>query len=173
MSLAGRRRGANIKITTPLRPAHGRDDRADGGRCGMIVLFLSLTFANLACLHHHRDSRLCRGATSWHRLAGALAPSSCCGCALRGLHFIFIATGKWISTRSWSKGSIRKSRCPQRAFKAAAFGRPGLDDTGITTAIIGAAVDNQYLSPPGITCWRCCFWLAIWALLRGIPRDPR
>jgi len=138
----------------------------------MIVLFLSLTFGKPGLPHHHRDLGYAGGATSWHRLAGALAASSAalCNCVV---FTYFIATENGSSTRSWSKGSIRKSRCPRARSKPPHSGRPGLVTLAITTAIIGAAVDNQYFRRPGITPLCDAAFAAIWALLSWNTAHPR
>ena len=69
----------------------------------MIVLFLGLTLANFACLITVAILGYAGGATSWHRLAGALAAMVCCG-----VHCVvftyFIATGKWIEHAILVKG---------------------------------------------------------------------
>ena len=60
----------------------------------------------------------------------------------------FIATGKWIEHAILVKQLDPKIALPTRTFKAAAFPAAlGSMTLAITTAIIGAAVDNQYLSP--------------------------
>ena len=112
----------------------------------MIVLFLGLTLANFACLITTAILGYAGGASSWHRLAGALAAIVCCG-----VHCVvftyFIATGKWIEHAILIKQLDPAISLPTRTFKAVAFPAAlGSITLAIATAIVGAAVDNQYLS---------------------------
>ncbi|HEV8606977.1 MAG TPA: hypothetical protein VGQ99_16665 [Tepidisphaeraceae bacterium] len=116
----------------------------------MIVLFLGLTLANLACLIATAIlgyAGMSGGVGSWHRLAGALSAIVCCG-----VHCVvftyFIATGKWIAHAIMVKQLDPGIANPTRSFKAAAFPAAlGAITLAIATAVVGAAVDNQYLGP--------------------------
>jgi len=113
----------------------------------MIVLFLGLTLANFACLITTGILGYAGGASTWHRLAGALAAIVCVG-----VHCVvftyFVATGKWIEHAILVKRLDPTIALPVRTFKMSAFPAAlGAMTLAIATAIVGAAVDNQYLSP--------------------------
>jgi len=112
----------------------------------MIVLFLGLMLANFASLIATAVLGYA-GLESWHRLAGSLAAIVCCG-----VHCVvftyFIATGKWMAHAILVKGLEPGIAQPTRPLRKAAFAAAlGVITLAIATAIVGAAVDNQYLSP--------------------------
>jgi hypothetical protein len=117
----------------------------------MIVLFLGLMLANFVLLIGTAMlgyMGMSGGIGSWHRLAGALAAMVCCG-----VHCVvftyFVATGKWVAHAILVKGLEPKLAEPIGPLRRGAF-VAALSVIGLTiaTAIVGAAVDNQYLSPP-------------------------
>jgi hypothetical protein len=112
----------------------------------MTVLFLGLMLANFICLIATAAVGYA-GLTSWHRLFGALSAIVCCG-----VHCVvftyFIATGKWIAHAILVKRLEPAVAEPTRPLRRAAFAAAlGVITLAITTAIVGAAVDNQYLAP--------------------------
>ena len=112
----------------------------------MIVLFLGLMLANFVCLIATAVVGYA-GLTHWHRLFGALAAIVCCG-----VHCVvftyFLATGKWIAHAILVKGLEPAIAAPTRPLRRAAFAAAlSVIALAITTASVGAAVDNQYLSP--------------------------
>src|SRR5438046_320880 len=113
----------------------------------MILLFLGLMLANFTCLII--VSFLGYGGPGpGHRLFGALAAIVCVG-----VHCVvftyFIATGRWIAHAIWIKQLEPTLAAPTRPLRKAAFAAAlSMMTLAILTAIIGAAVDNQYLSPP-------------------------
>jgi len=113
----------------------------------MIILFLGLTLANLFCLIATAAVGYA-GLSPLHRLFGALAGIVCCG-----VHCVvftyFIATGRWIAHAIWVKQLDPTLAAPTRPLRKGAFAAALSAITlAIATAIVGAAVDNQYLSPP-------------------------
>jgi hypothetical protein len=112
----------------------------------MTVLFLGLMLANLVCLIGTAVVGYA-GLMHWHRVFGALAAIVCCG-----VHCVvftyFIATGKWIEHAILVKGLEPRIVEPTRPLRRGAFAAAlSVIALTITTAIVGAAVDNQYLSP--------------------------
>src|SRR3954469_21969838 len=111
----------------------------------MTVLFLGLMLANFACLIATAVVGY-GGWMHWHRLFGALAALVCCG-----VHCVvftyFIATGKWIEHAILVKQLKPQVALPTRPLRKAAFAAAlSVITLAIATAIIGAAVDNFYLS---------------------------
>jgi hypothetical protein len=112
----------------------------------MTVLFLGLMLANFICLIATAVVGYA-GLSHWHRLAGALAAIVCCG-----VHCVvftyFIATGKWIAHAILVKNLKPAVAEPTRPLRRSAFAAAlAVMALAIITAIVGAAVDNQYLSP--------------------------
>jgi len=112
----------------------------------MIVLFLGLMLANFVCLIATAVLGYA-GVGGWHRLAGAMAAIVCCG-----VHCVvftyFIATGKWMAHAILVKELEPEIAQPTRPLRRAAFAAAlGVITLAIATAIVGAAVDNQYVSP--------------------------
>src|SRR4051812_6538495 len=113
----------------------------------MILLFLGLMLANIGFLIATAVLGYASAGAS-HRLFGALAAIVCCG-----VHCVvftyFIATGKWVAHAILIKGLDPAVALPIRMFPKAAFvAALSIISLAIATAIVGAAVDNQYLSPP-------------------------
>jgi hypothetical protein len=113
----------------------------------MTVLFLGLMLANFVCLIATAVVGY-TGVMHWHRLFGALAAIVCC--AVHCVVFTyFIATGKWIEHAILVKGLEAKVAEPTRPLRRGAFAAAlSIITLAIATAIVGAAVDNFYLSPP-------------------------
>ena len=112
----------------------------------MIALFLGLMLANFVCLIATAVVGY-TGAMHWHRLFGALAAIVCCG-----VHCVvftyFIATGKWIEHAILVKGLLTNLALGTRPLRRGAFAAAlSIITLAIATAIVGAAVDNLYLSP--------------------------
>src|SRR3954470_17441719 len=112
----------------------------------MTVLFLGLMLANFACLIATAVVGY-GGWMHWHRLFGALAALVCCG-----VHCVvftyFIATGKWIEHAILVKQLDPAIAEPTGPLRRGAFAAAlSVITLAIATAIVGAAVDNQYLSP--------------------------
>ena len=113
----------------------------------MTLLFLGLMLANFVCL----IATAVVGYTEllhWHRLFGALAGIVCCG-----VHCVvftyFIATGKWIEHAILVKQLDPALAKPTRPLRRSAFAAAlSVIALAIATPIVGAAVDNLYLSPP-------------------------
>jgi len=111
----------------------------------MIVLFSGLMLANFVCLIV--TSMLgYLGPGPGHRLFGALAAIVCCG-----VHCVvftyFVATGKWVAHAILVKGLEPKLAEPIGPLRRGAFAAAlSVIVLAIATAIVGAAVDNQYLS---------------------------
>jgi hypothetical protein len=112
----------------------------------MIVLFLGLMLANFVCLIATAVVGYA-GLTHWHRLFGAMAAIVCC--AVHCVVFTyFIATGKWMAHAILVKGLEPAIAEPTRPLRRGAFAAALSTITlAIATAVVGAAVDNQYLSP--------------------------
>jgi hypothetical protein len=113
----------------------------------MVILFLGLMLANFICLIATAIVGYA-GMAAWHRLFGALASIVCVG-----VHCVvftyFIASGRWIAHAIWIKQLEPSLAAPTRPLRKAAFASALTVITlAIATAIIGAAVDNQYLAPP-------------------------
>ena len=111
----------------------------------MTVLFLGLMLANFFCLIATAVVGYA-GLMHWHRVFGALATIVCCG-----VHCVvftyFIATGKWIEHAILVKGLEPRIAEPTRPLRRGAFAAAlSVIALAIATAIVGAAVDNQYLS---------------------------
>jgi hypothetical protein len=112
----------------------------------MTVLFLGLMLANFVCLIGTAVAGY-GGVMHWHRVFGALAAMVCCG-----VHCVvftyFIATGKWIEQAILVKKLDPGIAAPTRPLRNRAFAAAlSVIVVAIATAIVGAAVDNQYLSP--------------------------
>jgi len=112
----------------------------------MIPLFLGLMLANFVCLIATAVVGYW-GWMHWHRLFGALAAMVCCG-----VHCVvftyFIATGKWIEHAILVKQLEPEVALPTRPLRRGAFAAAlSVITLAIATAIVGAAVDNFYLSP--------------------------
>jgi len=87
------------------------------------------------------------GVGAGHRLFGALAAIVCCG-----VHCVvftyFVATGKWVAHAILVKGLDAKLAEPIGRLRRGAFAAAlSVIVLAVATAIVGAAVDNQYLSP--------------------------
>jgi hypothetical protein len=87
------------------------------------------------------------GVGPGHRLFGALAAIVCC--AVHCVVFTyFVATGKWVAHAILVKGLEPKMAEPIGPLRRGAFAAAlSVIALAIATAIVGAAVDNQYLSP--------------------------
>lgn len=112
----------------------------------MTALFLGLMLANFICLIATAAVGYA-GLMHWHRLFGALAAIVC-----TGVHCVvftyFIATGKWIEHAILVKGLEPKIAEGTRPLRRGAFAAAlSIITLAIVTAIVGAAVDNFYLSP--------------------------
>ena len=112
----------------------------------MTVLFMGLMLANFICLIGTAAVGYA-GVMHWHRVFGALAAMVCCG-----VHCVvftyFIATGKWIEHAILVKQLEPAIALPTRPLRRGAFAAAlSVIMVAIATAIVGAAVDNQYLSP--------------------------
>ena len=112
----------------------------------MTVLFLGLMLANLVCLIGTAVVGYA-GLMHLHRVFGALAAIVCCG-----VHCVvftyFIATGKWVGHAILVKQLDPKLAEATRPLRRGAFAAAlSVITLAIATAIVGAAVDNQYLSP--------------------------
>ena len=112
----------------------------------MTALFLGLMLANFICLIATAVVGYAQWM-HWHRLFGALSAMVCCG-----VHCVvftyFIATGKWIEHAILVKQLDPKVAAPTRPLRRGAFAAAlSMIVVGIATAIVGAAVDNLYLSP--------------------------
>jgi hypothetical protein len=120
------------------------------GEDSMIVLFLGLMLANFVFLVGTAVlgyAGMSGGVGPGHRLFGALAAMVCCG-----VHCVvftyFVATGKWVAHAILVKGLEPKMAEPIRPLRKAAFAAAlSVIVLAMATAIVGAAVDNQYLSP--------------------------
>jgi len=110
----------------------------------MIILFLGLMLANMGFLI---ATAVLGYMGRSHMLMGALAALVCT--AVHCVVFTyFIATGKWIEHAIAVKGLDPAILAQHRSFKKLAFPAAlGTMALAITTAIIGGAVDNHYLSP--------------------------
>jgi len=113
----------------------------------MTLLFLGLMLANFVCL----IATVVVGYAEllhWHRLFGALAGIVCC--AVHCVVFTyFIATGKWIEHAILVKQLDPALAAPLFLGDSAAFAAAlSVITLAIATPIVGAAVDNLYLSPP-------------------------
>src|SRR5688500_3710885 len=117
----------------------------------MISLFLGLTLANLVCLCAAAGLGDLQSAGhetgQWHVVAGALAAIVCC--AVHCVVFTyFIATAKWVRHAIAVKGLDPALAGPTRSFKAQAFpAAMGSIAMVFVTAVLGAAADNQYVTP--------------------------
>src|SRR5881392_3469642 len=118
----------------------------------MIPLFIGLSLVNLLCLTLATalGYATASGAADWgrwHILAGALAAIVCCG-----VHCVvftyFVATGKWVAHAILVKGLEPKIAEAIRPLRRTAFAAAlSVIVLAVITAIVGAAVDNQYVSP--------------------------
>ena len=116
----------------------------------MIALFLGLMLANFVFLIATAVlgyAGMASGVAPGHRFFGALAAMVCCG-----VHCVvftyFVATGKWVGHAILVKQLDPKLAEPIGPLRRAAFAAAlGVITLAVITAIVGAAVDNQYVSP--------------------------
>src|SRR5437870_4486360 len=142
-----RLRSESLNIEHSTSNIEHRSEEQSDGAAEMILLFMGLMLGNFACLIATAVMGYA-GAMAGHRLFGALTAIVCCG-----VHCVvftyFIATGRWIAHAIWVKRLEPTLAEPTRPLRKAAFAAAlSIITLAIATAIVGAAVDNQYLSPP-------------------------